>query len=111
MRAIQHISLASLEKTNSDEAGDQPAEGEAVPDEGGTSLEDDSAAVRESQRAVALSRLKTMSIDTMRDVAHLDMLGDYGSKINFLIKHLLHHKITHPNGASLACSRAHIRAD
>lgn len=102
MRAIQPISLATPERVAEDSAARQPVEGEDQHDEGGTSLEDDSAAIQESQRAVALSRLKAMPLDTMRHVAHLDMLGDYGSKINFLIKHLLHYKIAHPGGASLA---------
>lgn len=39
-------------------------------------------------RAVEMQRLRRMPIEQMRDIAHLDMLGEYGSKVSKLVTRL-----------------------
>ncbi|ORY26908.1 SNF2 family N-terminal domain-domain-containing protein [Naematelia encephala] len=52
----------------------------------------------ERQRRLAdLGRLRTLDTDKRRDIALFDMMGEYGSKINFLIKHLLWYKSRDPS--------------
>lgn len=100
MRGITHIKLADPTALTSEgaKAGltDGPGGGEL--DKAPVLSE---TADEELERSAALSRLKVLPLDEMRDVARLDMLGDFGSKINFLVKHLLLYKITRPNGISM----------
>ncbi|KAL7424578.1 hypothetical protein Q5752_000262 [Cryptotrichosporon argae] len=48
------------------------------------------------RRAEDLGRLRVMDDDKRRAVIGVDIMGDFGSKINFLVKHLLHYKVTDP---------------
>ncbi|WWC87137.1 uncharacterized protein L201_002023 [Kwoniella dendrophila CBS 6074] len=49
------------------------------------------------RRAADLRRLKMIDIDKMRAIMGMDMLGEFGSKINFLVKHLLFYKSRDPD--------------
>jgi len=67
------------------------------------------AIVEEQKRQADLERLNTMAAETRREIASMDMMGEFGSKvsflpfeenweiakdqINFLIKHLLWYRI------------------
>nr|XP_019047438.1 E3 ubiquitin-protein ligase SHPRH [Kwoniella bestiolae CBS 10118]OCF26368.1 E3 ubiquitin-protein ligase SHPRH [Kwoniella bestiolae CBS 10118] len=53
--------------------------------------------IERERRAADLRRLKMMDMGKMREVMGMDMLGEYGSKINFLIKHLLYFKSREPD--------------
>ncbi|WVQ69001.1 uncharacterized protein L199_007213 [Kwoniella botswanensis] len=53
--------------------------------------------VERERRNADLRRLKMMDMDKIRDVRGMDMLGEYGSKINFLIKHLLYFRSREPD--------------
>ena len=59
-----------------------------------------------------LKKLRYMALDQQREVAHLDILGEWGSKvsyilwtgswkINFLIKHLLYYRAKEPQSECL----------
>ncbi|WWC59243.1 uncharacterized protein I303_101793 [Kwoniella dejecticola CBS 10117] len=69
--------------------GSQP-ESQVVP-------EIQSEETENERRAADLRRLKMMDLDKMRGVMAMDMLGEYGSKINFLVKHLLFYKSREPD--------------
>ncbi|WRT65006.1 uncharacterized protein IL334_001947 [Kwoniella shivajii] len=49
------------------------------------------------RRAADLRRLNYVDEEKMRNVQGMDMLGEYGSKINFLTKHLLYYKSREPD--------------
>ncbi|WVQ84030.1 hypothetical protein IAT38_006175 [Cryptococcus sp. DSM 104549] len=74
-------------------------EGEAT----GPSIQDDlggelSTEEQENQRRQAdLDRLRMLDVDKRKEVMQMDMMGEYGSKINFLVKHLLYYKSREPD--------------
>lgn len=91
------------------QAGDVVASGsqDVVMNENG---EVDPHNLEEQRRAVDLNKIKYLDMTRMREIAHLDILGEYGSKvwtvqwsgrlsqITFLIKHLLWYKVKEPDG-------------
>ncbi|KAK8846763.1 hypothetical protein IAR55_005851 [Kwoniella newhampshirensis] len=90
-KEITRIKINSSSHTRQiedNEQGDLPisqAEGEELPEESGEEQE-------RATRAADLHRLKMMDVDTRREIMMMDILGEYGSKINFLIKHLLYYR-------------------
>ncbi|WWD22075.1 hypothetical protein CI109_106564 [Kwoniella shandongensis] len=93
-KEITRIKLSSASRivdAEGDERGDVSAqvEGEGMPEDSG----EDQESIR---RVADLDKLKMMDVDRRREVMLMDMLGEYGSKINFLIKHLLYYKSREP---------------
>ncbi|EIW68737.1 hypothetical protein TREMEDRAFT_71902 [Tremella mesenterica DSM 1558] len=43
-----------------------------------------------------MDKLRMMDHERMQEISHFDILGEYGSKINFLIKHLLYYRVKEP---------------
>ncbi|TXT06109.1 hypothetical protein VHUM_03582 [Vanrija humicola] len=84
------------EGSGSGEAEMPEAEKEVEPED------DEDAAEREAQkeretRAADLEKLNMMPFDRQRAIFAMDMMGEFGSKINFLIKHLHYYRSTRPN--------------
>ncbi|WVR04446.1 hypothetical protein IAU60_001449 [Kwoniella sp. DSM 27419] len=51
----------------------------------------------QERRAIDLNKLRMMDDAKRRDILDIDLLGQYGSKISFLIKHLLYYKSREPD--------------
>nr|ODN87625.1 hypothetical protein L203_03405 [Cryptococcus depauperatus CBS 7841] len=60
-----------------------------------------------TRRSSELASLRMMEIDCMREIMQLDMMGEFGSKINVLIKHLLYYKSKEPDARHLIFSNWH----
>lgn len=89
----------------------KPGEAEAGPNQGGGPTEpeeealdndvygdaDEAATAAERDaRNRALDKINYMSAASQRDIHALDTMGEYGSKIDFLVKHLKWYKIMRP---------------
>ncbi|KAL1409743.1 hypothetical protein Q8F55_003740 [Vanrija albida] len=71
--------------------------------------DDDEAAEREAQkereaRAADLEKLNMLPFDKQRAILAMDMMGEFGSKINFLIKHLHYYRSTRPGSRHVVFS-------
>jgi len=53
-------------------------------------------AIERERRRRDLEKIRLLDISRRREIAQFDMLGEYGSKINFLIKHLLWYRSREP---------------
>ncbi|WWC67711.1 uncharacterized protein I206_101623 [Kwoniella pini CBS 10737] len=92
-------------KLKSDQPGDPSDEAEVDKINGDESTGPASQIVPEilseeaenERRAADLRRLKMMDVEKIRGIMNMDMLGEYGSKINFLVKHLLSYKSREPD--------------
>ncbi|ORX34384.1 SNF2 family N-terminal domain-domain-containing protein [Kockovaella imperatae] len=93
-RAIKNVKLAGAAPMKSQEGN---------PALGATSSMDDIPASQEAEQSVGVSdaeterqrrqddlaQLKYVDLSLLREVNSIDMMGEYGSKINFLVKHLM----------------------
>ncbi|BEI82473.1 hypothetical protein CcaverHIS002_0303410 [Cutaneotrichosporon cavernicola] len=59
-------------------------------------VDEASAAAERDARNRALDRINYMPPTSQRDIHAMDTMGEYGSKIDFLVKHLKWYKILHP---------------
>lgn len=77
---------------------DQDAAGEsqdaAEDEEEQDQLSDDA---ERAARMADLNKLNMLPEERQREIMAMDMMGEYGSKINFLIKHLLYTRLLHPD--------------
>lgn len=80
--------VQEIETSQSLEAVDPGPEANGAPPE----------EVERQQREEDLAKLRMLDVQKRREIAMLDMMGQYGSKIDFLIKHLLWYKSREPDG-------------
>ncbi|WVQ97832.1 hypothetical protein IAU59_004947 [Kwoniella sp. CBS 9459] len=55
------------------------------------------AEAEQERRTNDLRKLKMVDDEKRKEVLDMDLLGEYGSKINFLIKHLMHYRSKEPD--------------
>ncbi|OXB37227.1 E3 ubiquitin-protein ligase SHPRH [Cryptococcus neoformans] len=103
-KEIQRIKLNPARAEAADPLGKQPQESsiQTLAPAVSVSLneaEEDTTPeeLEQLRRSADLERLRMMDVERRRAVIMMDMMGEYGSKINFLIKHLLYYKSTEPD--------------
>ncbi|CAK9783442.1 hypothetical protein CC85DRAFT_282178 [Cutaneotrichosporon oleaginosum] len=92
---IQKRTEGSAEPSGSQEGSSAEAEGEDDEDIYG-GADGAAAAAEQESRRLALDKINFMSPARQRDIHALDSMGEYGSKIDFLVKHLLWYKLMRP---------------
>lgn len=90
-RAITNIKLGVAKaETKEDSSAQSPSAAETIPEAGSSSqaevVEDkeadvDLAELESRRREADLAKIKYLDVERRREVAHLDMMGEYGSKV------------------------------